>query len=439
MFLPQETIRKVRDRLPLHEDEVREFAQGIAEGRIGDGQVAAFCMAVYFNRLSVDECIALTKAFRDSGEVLAWDAANLDGPTVDKHSTGGIGDLTSLVLGPMVAACGAYVPMISGRGLGHTGGTLDKLESISGYDIAPDPDVFRQVVKHAGLAIIGQTARLTPAEKKFYEVRDITATVESIPLITAGILSKKLAAGASAFVMDVKVGSGAFMPTMQDSIDLARSIADIGNGAGLQTTAVLTDMNQPLAPCAGNALEIACAVDYLTGKHRPQRLHDVVLTLGSHMLMLVGIAENESRAKQMLIHALDSGEAAARFGRMIHMLGGPADLVEMPHKHLASAATVVPVPAPHEGYVARIDARALGIAIIGLGGGRMRADDRIDYAVGLSQVAEIGQQVGKDKPLAFVHASNSADVQVAIGAVQKAFELAESVPEVPPTVYRVIM
>ncbi|HEX7932860.1 MAG TPA: thymidine phosphorylase [Paraburkholderia sp.] len=438
MFLPQEIIRKVRDRIPLRDEEVQEFAQGIRAGKVADSQVAAFAMAVYFNGLSVDECVALTKAFRDSGDVLDWSAANLDGPTADKHSTGGIGDLTSLLLGPMVAACGAYVPMISGRGLGHTGGTLDKLESIPGYNISQEPQALRRVVKNAGVAIVGQTAKLTPVEKKFYEIRDITATVESIPLITAAIVSKKLAAGASGFVMDVKVGSGAFMPTYEDSVALAKSIAHIGNGAGMQTTTVLTDMSQPLVSCAGNALEIAWAIDYLTGKHRPDRLHEVVMTLASQLLMLVKLADTEDAARAMLTKALDSGEAAVRFARMVSELGGPVDLLERPHEHLARAAIVAPIPAPSEGFVSSIDARALGIAIIGLGGGRLQADDKIDYSVGLSGLAEIGQPVGKHQPLGLVHARNEADAQRAIHAVQQAYRLSEAIGISPPTIYRII-
>jgi thymidine phosphorylase len=277
MSLMQEIIRKKRDQQPLSRSEIAEFVQGVADGSVTDGQVAAFAMAVYFNDMSVEERVALTLAQRDSGRVLAWQDFNLPGPLIDKHSTGGVGDLTSLLLGPMVAACGGFVPMISGRGLGHTGGTLDKLAAIPGYNVVPETGTFQRVVREVGVAIIGQTAQLAPADKRIYAIRDVTATVESVPLITASILSKKLAAGLSGLTMDIKVGSGAFMPTYEKSLELARSIVDVGNGAGMKTTAVLTDMNQPLAPRAGNALEVRCAIDYLTGRSRPARLHEVTL------------------------------------------------------------------------------------------------------------------------------------------------------------------
>ncbi len=296
MFLPQEFIRKKRDRQPLGRDEIAAFVRGVTDGSVTEGQVAAFAMAVYFNDLSVDERVALTLAQRDSGEVLDWRGLDLGGPVIDKHSTGGVGDVVSLMLGPMVAACGGFVPMISGRGLGHTGGTLDKLSAIPGYDVTPDTQAFRRTVRDVGVAIIGQTAQLAPADKRIYATRDITATVESVAMITASILSKKLAAGLDGLVMDVKVGSGAFMPTYEKSVELARSIVDVGNGAGMKTTAILTDMNQSLAPCAGNAIEVACAIDYLTGKARPARLHEVTMALSAQLLVTGGLAGDAARA-----------------------------------------------------------------------------------------------------------------------------------------------
>ena len=269
MFIPQEFIRNKRDGRQLATDEIDAFVRGIADDSVTEGQIAAFAMATYFNGMTPDETVALTLAMRNSGRVLDWQSFNLAGPVVDKHSTGGVGDVVSLMLGPMVAACGGFVPMISGRGLGHTGGTLDKLDSIPGYRTDVSIEKFQQVVASVGVAIIGQTAELAPADKRFYATRDVTATVESISLITASILSKKLSAGLNALVMDVKVGSGAFMPTIQKSIELAESIVSVGNGTGMKTTALLTDMNEPLAPCAGNAIEVRCAIDYLTGQARP--------------------------------------------------------------------------------------------------------------------------------------------------------------------------
>ncbi|MFW2472157.1 thymidine phosphorylase, partial [Burkholderia pseudomallei] len=320
-FLPQEFIRKVRDRAPLDTADVARFVQGVTAGDVTEGQIAAFAMAVYFNELPLSARIALTLAQRDSGDVLDWRGARLNGPVVDKHSTGGVGDLTSLVIGPMVAACGGYVPMISGRGLGHTGGTLDKLEAIPGYDVAPSVDMLRRVVRDAGLAIVGQTAQLAPADKRIYAVRDVTATVESISLITASILSKKLAAGVGALAMDVKVGSGAFMPSAEQSAELARSIVDVGNGAGMRTAATLTDMNQALAPCAGNAIEVRCAIDFLTGAARPARLEAVSFALAAQMLTMGGLAADAHDARRRLRAVLESGAAAERFARMVAALG----------------------------------------------------------------------------------------------------------------------
>ena len=438
MFLPQEIVRKKRDAQALSDEDIVGFVRGIVDGSVTEGQVAAFAMAVYFNDMSVDERVAFTLAQRDSGQVLQWHSLDLPGPVLDKHSTGGVGDLTSLLLGPMVAACGGFVPMISGRGLGHTGGTLDKLASIPGYDVAPDIGTFQRIVRETGIAIIGQTAQLAPADRRIYAIRDITATVESIAMITASILSKKLAAGLGGLAMDIKVGSGAFMPSYEKSVELARSIVDVGNGAGLKTTAVLTDMNQPLAPCAGNALEIQCAIDYLTGRARPARLHEVTLALAAHMLVLGGLADNTTDACTKLNAVLDSGAAAERFARMVSALGGPGDLVEAPERHLDHVPVVIPVTAPNAGFVERIDCRALGLAVVGLGGGRRRPEDTIDYQVGLTDLVELGERVDAGQPIAIVHARDLLAAQNAIGEIQTAYSFASTGPQVPPSVYCVI-
>ncbi|KVT73595.1 thymidine phosphorylase [Burkholderia territorii] len=437
MFLPQEFIRRKRDRQPLDRDEIAAFVRGVTDGSVTEGQVAAFAMAVYFNDLSTDERVALTLAQRDSGDVLDWRALDLGGPVVDKHSTGGVGDVVSLMLGPMVAACGGFVPMISGRGLGHTGGTLDKLGAIPGYDVTPDTDTFRRTVRDVGVAIIGQTARLAPADKRIYAIRDVTATVESVAMITASILSKKLAAGLDGLVMDVKVGSGAFMPTAAKSAELARSIVDVGTGAGMKTTAILTDMNQSLAPCAGNALEVACAIDYLTGKSRPARLHDVTMALSTQLLVTGGLARDVADARTMLLQVLDSGAAAERFARMVAALGGPADLIEAPARHLARADVIVPVPSPASGVVKRVDCRALGLAVVALGGGRTRAEDAIDHRVGLTALAEIGQRVEAGQPLGYVHARDDAAAARAVEEVRQSYVLGET-GDAPPTIYEQI-
>ncbi|MEN2475274.1 thymidine phosphorylase [Burkholderia sp. GS2Y] len=437
MFLPQEFIRKKRNRQPLDHAGITAFVRGVTDGSVTEGQVAAFAMAVYFNDLSVDERVALTIAQRDSGDVLDWRALDLDGPVIDKHSTGGVGDVVSLMLGPMVAACGGYVPMISGRGLGHTGGTLDKLSAIPGYDVMPDTAVFRRTVRDVGVAIIGQTARLAPADKRIYAIRDVTATVESVAMITASILSKKLAAGLDGLVMDIKVGSGAFMPTVEKSAELARSIVDVGNGAGMKTTAILTDMNQSLAPCAGNALEVACAIDYLTGKSRPARLHEVTMALAAQLLVTGGLARDTAQARAMLQRSLDSGAAAERFARMVVALGGPADLIDMPWRHLARAAVIVPVSSRASGVVQHVDCRALGLAVVALGGGRMRAEDAIDTRVGLSALAEIGQRVDAGQPLGYVHARDADTAAHAVDVVQRSYVLGET-GDAPPTIHQQI-
>ncbi|WP_133650445.1 thymidine phosphorylase [Paraburkholderia flava] len=438
MLLTQEIIRKKRDRQPLSAAEIAAFVQGVTDGSVTEGQVAAFAMAVFFNDMSVDERVAMTCAQRDSGTVLKWHDLDLPGPVVDKHSTGGVGDLTSLLLGPMVAACGGFVPMISGRGLGHTGGTLDKLASIPGYDVTPDIDAFRATVRDVGVAIIGQTAQLAPADKRIYAIRDTTATVESVAMITASILSKKLAAGLDGLAMDVKVGSGAFMPSYDKSVELARSIVAVGNGAGMKTTAVLTDMNQPLAPCAGNALEVRFSIDYLTGRTQPARVHDVTLALAAQMLVLGGLARDVAQARDQLVAALDSGAAAERFARMVRTLGGPADLLDAPDRYLGRAGVIRPVAAPRAGIVAKMDCRAIGLAVVGLGGGRRRPEDAIDYQVGLTDIVELGARVDKGQPLAVVHARDEAAAQRAADEIIAACSLGDDAADVPPSLYDVI-
>jgi thymidine phosphorylase len=438
MFLPQEIIRKKRDGGTLSRDEIAFFVRGITDGSVSEGQVAALAMAVYFKDMSIPERVALTEGMRDSGDVLSWKDMHLPGPVVDKHSTGGVGDLVSLTLGPMVAACGGFVPMISGRGLGHTGGTLDKFDSIPGYTTVPDNALFRKVVKDVGVAIIGQTAALAPADKRVYGIRDVTATVESVAMITASILAKKLSAGLDALVMDVKVGSGAFMPTYEKSVELAESIVAVGNGAGMHTSALLTEMNQPLATCAGNAIEMRAAIDYLTGKSRPARLHEVTLALCAQMLILGGLAQDEQEARAKLQASLDSGAAAEKFTRMVVALGGPADLLERPDVHLAKAPIVVPVPAPSAGFVTAADTRGLGLAVVALGGGRRRPSDQIDFAVGLTEFAELGGRVEAGQPLALVHARTQDAAEQAVREVQAAYVLGDSKPAELPLVYRAV-
>jgi thymidine phosphorylase len=437
-MLAQEIIRHKRDGQALSAEEINFFIKGAADGSVSEGQIAALAMAIYFKDLDHSERVALTHAMRDSGEVMTWRSPSLPGPVLDKHSTGGVGDLVSLALGPMVAACGGFVPMISGRGLGHTGGTLDKFDSIPGYNTAPDPALFRRTVREVGVAIIGQTAALAPADRRIYSIRDVTATVESVALITASILGKKLAAGLDGLVLDVKVGSGAFMPTLATSRELADSIVGVGKGSGLATSALLTDMNQPLVSSAGNALEVHVAIDYLTGKQRPARLHAVTLALAGQLLLTGRLASDAAAAQRRLEAALDSGRAAEIFARMVSRLGGPADLLERPMHYLATAPLALPVPARQSGFVTRIDCRAVGLAIVALGGGRRRPEDPIDYAVGCTGLKALGEPVEAGQPLAVVQARDAGAAAQAVAALQAAFVISEEPAPLPPLLYDVV-
>ncbi len=436
LFLAQEIIRKKRDGQPLNEAEIRFFINGVRDNSVSEGQIAALAMTIYFHDMTMAERVALTMAMRDSGTVLNWQGLGLNGPVVDKHSTGGVGDVTSLMLGPMVAACGGYVPMISGRGLGHTGGTLDKLEAIPGFDIFPDDSRFRQIIKTVGVAIIGQTSSLAPADKRFYATRDITATVDSIPLITASILAKKLAEGLDALVMDVKVGSGAFMPTYAQSEDLARAIVGVANGANCKTTALLTDMNQVLASSAGNAVEVREAVRFLTGEYRNPRLLEVTMALCVEMLLSGGLAQSPAAARAKLQQVLDNGSAAETFGRMVAAQQGPADFIERYDSYLPAATLSKPVYAEMPGIVNAMDTRALGMAVVALGGGRRRANDSIDYSVGLTEMAQLGDAVDGQRPLAVIHANDEASWQQAADTLRAAMKIGEQPPAATPVVYQ---
>jgi thymidine phosphorylase len=421
--LPQEIIRAKRDGGVLDAASIEEFVAGMVSGAVTEGQAAAFAMATFFRGMDNDESVALTRAMTASGRTLSW---SLDGPVLDKHSTGGVGDTVSLMLAPMVAACGGFVPMISGRGLGHTGGTFDKFESIPGYEAAPDLATFQRVVREVGCSIIGQTPELAPADKLLYGIRDVTATVESIPLITASILSKKLAAGLDGLVMDVKFGNGAFMSRLADARDLALSIATVATSAGLPTTALLTDMDQPLAHTAGNALEVAYAIDYLTGTSVESRMHEVVVGLGAEMLVLGGLSPTVATARERLQRALDSGDAADRFSRMVAAMGGPRDLLERADRHLEMAPVTQAVFANEAGVVTGIDTRSVGLAVVVLGGGRTRPQDPIDHGVGLTQLAAIGDAVGvggDHRPLAVVHARSTDQVEAAAREIRAAYRI----------------
>ncbi|WP_280547346.1 MULTISPECIES: thymidine phosphorylase [unclassified Halomonas] len=431
-MLPQELIRAKRDGRVLGRDAIRQLVAGIADGSLSDAQVGALAMAVFLRGMEAEETVALTEAIRDSGEVLDWSGLDLPGPVLDKHSTGGVGDLVSLVLGPWIAACGGHVPMVSGRGLGHTGGTLDKLEAIPGYSVTPDTATFRRLVKEVGVAIIGQTADLAPADRRLYAVRDVTATVESLPLIVSSILGKKLACGLDALVMDVKCGSGAFMPTEEAARALAQTIAEVASQAGTRTTALVTDMSQPLAPCAGNALEVREALRLLGGEKRHGRLLAVTRDLATELLLAGRLADSRDAAMARLDEALASGAAAERFSRMVAGLGGPSDLLERPDHHLPEAPVTRAVHAEHPGRVQAMDTRALGLAVVALGGGRRAPGEAIDPAVGLSHIASLGETVDAERPLALVHAASAADADRAAQQLREAIQIGDA-PATPPS------
>ena len=423
---PQDIVRKKRDGHALSDDDIRFMIEGLTDGSISDGQVAAFAMAVFFKGMKRMETAALTRAMADSGRRLSW---KLPGPVIDKHSTGGVGDKVSLMLAPIVAACGVYVPMLSGRALGHTGGTLDKMDSIPGYNSRPDLALFRRTVAGAGCAVIGQTNDIAPADRRFYALRDVTATVESLPLITASILSKKLAAGLDGLVMDVKVGSGAFLPSTAEAKGLADSIVSVARGAGLRARALLTDMNQVLGRTAGNALEVMEAIEYLTGRSREPRLDEVTVSLAVEMLKLGGVRGGEGRVRR----ALDSGAAAERFARMVGLLGGPGDLVEKPRKYLAKAPVIRPARLG-KGVVTYMDVADVGRVVLALGGGRRLPTDGIDHAVGLTDVAGLGAMLGARQPFCLIHARSESDALHAEAALKAAVVVGETTPPARPVI-----
>ncbi|WP_366655552.1 thymidine phosphorylase [Fodinicurvata sp. EGI_FJ10296] len=440
-MLIQEIIRRKRDGKPLEQAEIDAFATGLADGTVTDAQASALAMAIFFRGMAPAERAALTLAMAHSGDIMDWSNAGLDGPVLDKHSTGGVGDKVSLILAPIVAACGGYVPMISGRGLGHTGGTLDKLDAIPGYRSLPDNDTFARAVKNAGCAIIGATGNLAPADKRLYAIRDTTGTVESLDLITASILSKKLASGLDGLVMDVKFGNGAFMAAFEDAEQLAESIVDVANDAGLPTVALMTDMNEALGRTAGNALETAEAIAALRGDNPDPRLMAVTRALAAELIVLGQLAPDTETAGRMIDAVLADGRAADHFGRMVATLGGPADLIDRPADHLTAAPVAVPVAPADTGIVATVDTRALGLAVVALGGGRRRPEDTVDHRVGLSEIAGIGESVAPDgAPLAVVHAADETAAAEAARAVAAAFTVGakgrESAPQRGPLVAR---
>jgi thymidine phosphorylase len=437
-LLFRDIIRKKRDGGELTPEEIAYFVAGLADGSIPAEQVSALAMAVYLNSMSAEEAGRLTLDMAASGTVLSWDDEGLDGPVVDKHSTGGVGDKVSFLLAPIAAACGCYVPMISGRGLGHTGGTADKVESIPGYNVAPDFAQFKMAVKSAGCAVIGQTEDLAPADRRLYAIRDVTATVASVPLITASILSKKIAAGLQALVMDVKVGSGAFMSDVDKAEELALSIIATAKKANLRTHALITDMNECLGHTAGNAVEIAETIEFLKNVEREPRLDEVVMSLCAEMLIMTGLESDGAAARSKVEDAVISGRAAEVFARMVSELGGPVDIIENYDRHLPGAAVTQAVYPAEAGYVAAVNAFAVGNAVIELGGGRRKLEDKLDLSVGLTNVAPIGSSVDKERPLAIIQASSEDTASVAAAMIVDAYEISDSRPAERPLIYNTL-
>ena len=435
-MLFKDIIRKKRDGGELNDSEIQVFSDGLSDGTIPAEQVSALAMAICLNSMTSDEAAKLTMAMAASGTVLDWSDLDLPGPVVDKHSTGGVGDKVSFLLAPIAAACGCYVPMISGRGLGHTGGTTDKVESIPGYNSAPDFETFRDVVRKAGCAIIGQTTDLAPADRRFYAIRDVTGTVESVPLITASILSKKIAAGLGGLIMDVKVGSGAFMSNMERARSLANSINSTAASAGVQSHALITDMNQVLGRTVGNALEIEESVLFLRNEEREPRLNEVVIGLCAEMLIVGGLETDRGVAAKRCEEAVASGRAAEIFDDMVAMLGGPADFVSSYEAYLDRAPVVRPVHA--KGIVSAVNARAVGNALIELGGGRHVVGQSLDLSVGFSSVAAIGTELDQSTPLAVVHAATEDDADLAEQNLLGAVTLATEAPQESPVIYEIL-
>jgi len=426
--LAQEIIRRKRDGQALDRAQIDAFVAGLVDASWSEAQAAAMAMAMFLNGLSQAETVALTHAMTRSGDVLDWADAKLDGPVLDKHSTGGVGDKVSLLLAPIVAACGGFVPMISGRGLGHTGGTLDKLDSIAGYRTAASGAQLRTALRSAGCAIVGQTATLAPADRRLYSIRDVTATVESIPLITASILSKKLAAGLQGLVIDVKVGNGAFATAPPMARALARSLVQVAGGAGLRTRACLSDMNEVLGHSCGNAVEVHEALAFLQGTRREPRLLELTRRLGAELLLLGGLADRMDGALARVDEVLADGRAIERFARMVAALGGPVDFVERAARYLPAAPVQRVLRARRAGWVGAMATREIGMLVVELGGGRRQASDAVDHRVGVSEIAAIERRVDVGDALAIVHAADEASAAAGCERLAALIEIADVAP-----------
>ena len=422
-MLFKELILKKRLGKELTKNEINWFISNLTSNHLSEGQIASLAMAICLKGMTFEERVQLTLAMKNSGKTLSWD---LPGPIIDKHSTGGVGDTVSLILAPILAACGAYVPMISGRGLGHTGGTLDKFDSIPGYNTSPNEEVLRRVVSKVGCAIIGQTNELAPADKRLYAIRDVTGTVESIDLITASILSKKLAAGLEGLVIDVKCGNGAFMQDFSEASTLAKSLVTVSNESGCKTTALVTDMNQPLSQSIGNSLEVLAAIDILNGSSKDYRLLEVTNSLGVSILCSSNICKNKKEAQLLISSVLSSGKAAEKFSQMISELGGANDFFEKPKNYLTPSNIQKNICCKQSGYVKKINTKNLGNILILLGGGRQKVEDDIDFSVGMKLLIELDTYVEKNQPICTLYARDEESFNIAEKEIIESFEIGES-------------
>ena len=422
-MLFKELILKKRLGKELTKNEINWFISNLTSNHLSEGQIASLAMAICLKGMTFEERVQLTLAMKNSGKTLSWD---LPGPIIDKHSTGGVGDTVSLILAPVLAACGAYVPMISGRGLGHTGGTLDKFDSIPGYNTSPNEEVLRRVVSKVGCAIIGQTNELAPADKRLYAIRDVTGTVESIDLITASILSKKLAAGLEGLVIDVKCGNGAFMQDFSEASTLAKSLVTVSNESGCKTTALVTDMNQPLSQSIGNSLEVLAAIDILKGSSKDYRLLEVTNSLGVSILCSSNICKNKKEAQLLISSVLSSGKAAEKFSQMISELGGANDFFEKPKNYLTPSNIQKNICCKQSGYVKKINTKNLGNILILLGGGRQKVEDDIDFSVGMKLLIELGTYVERNQPICTLYARDEESFNIAEKEIIQSFEISES-------------
>ena len=436
-MIPQEIIRKKRDGNSLNKEEINLFVDGLTNKSFSDEQIAAMSMAIFSNGMTAEETVWLTHAMKNSGDTLEWSNIVDSDLVCDKHSTGGVGDKTSILLAPILAACDLFVPMISGRGLGHTGGTLDKFDSIPGYNTQPEIDTFKKTVKEIGCAIIGQTSNLAPADKKLYSIRDIVGTVESLPLITSSILSKKIASGIKSLVLDVKVGNGSFNSTMEVSNELAKSLVNVAKGAGLKCEAIITDMNQVLGRSAGHTLEVIECIDYLTTSNKNKRLEVIVNSLAASILMMV-YEISEEEALNRINEVILSGKAAERFEKMITALGGPSSFLKTYKIDIKNNCLKEDIFINKQGFIKEIKTRELGLLLIELGGGRKQTSDQINYDVGYDNVLGVGDQVDTSTPILNLYSNRNQDCDEIKEKIKECFIITDSEVTKPKEIYKVI-